>query len=484
MRWTDGTAAARINGTGHRIRNSPAEMTRDRLNFLFLNVGHFLDHLFMLVFATVAALRLTQEWGMSYAALIPYATPGFVAFGIGAIPAGWIADKWSREGMMVIFFIGIGASSIAAALAGSPVEIAIGLFAIGLFAAIYHPVGLAMVVHGREKTGVPLAINGIFGNLGVAGAALLTGWLIDTAGWRSAFVLPGAVSIGLGVAYAVFVWSGRMDQTADRTGSGGGAAVGQAAAASQTAAAGQATAVEPSTDARQGATAENPAATGRIATGPSAVGQAATDSSITTGPSSIGRAAFVRVFAIIMFTTAVGGLIFQSTTFALPKILDERLTGLAGSATAVGGYAFGVFAVAALAQLVVGYLVDHHPLRTVFAFVAGLQALFFAFMHQLTGPAALVVATAFMLVVFGQIPINDVLVGRITRSEWRSRVYSVRYIATFSAMATALPLIAWIHASRGFGALFAVLAAAAGGIFAAVMLLPRTGAIAGRPSAA
>ena len=105
-------------------------------------------------------------------------------------------------------------------------------------------------------------------------------------------------------------------------------------------------------------------------------------------------------------------------------------------------------------------------------------------MHQLTGPAALVVATAFMLVVFGQIPINDVLVGRITRSEWRSRVYSIRYIVTFSVMASTLPLIAWLHASRGFGALFAVMAVAASGIFAAVMLLPRTGAIAGRPSAA
>ena len=73
-------------------------MSRERLHFLFLNVGHFLDHLFMLIFATVAALRLAGEWGMSYAALIPYATPGFVAFGVGAIPAGWIADKWSREG--------------------------------------------------------------------------------------------------------------------------------------------------------------------------------------------------------------------------------------------------------------------------------------------------------------------------------------------------------------------------------------------------
>ena len=436
-------------------------MTRDRLNFLFLNVGHFLDHLFMLVFATVAALRLTEEWGMSYAALIPYATPGFVAFGIGAIPAGWIADKWSREGMMVIFFIGIGASSIVTALAGSPVEIALGLLAIGLFAAIYHPVGLAMVVHGREKTGMPLAINGVFGNLGVAAAALLTGWLIDTAGWRSAFVLPGAVSIGLGVAYAAFVWSGRADR-AGRTGSGGGAAARQTAATRQAVAASQA------------ATAKKPAAAGQA---PAAEQPAA-------GPSSIGRAAFVRVLSIIVFTTAIGGLIFQSTTFALPKIFDERLGEIAGSATAVGGYAFVVFAVAALAQLVVGYLVDRHSVRTVFAFVAGLQAVFFALMYQLAGVAALVVAVAFMLVVFGQIPINDVLVGRITKSEWRSRVYSIRYIVTFSVMASTLPLIAGIHASWGFDALFVVLAVAAGGIFAAVMLLPRAGAIVGQPSPA
>ena len=76
---------------------------RQRLGFAFLNAGHFLDHLLMLVFATVAALRLSGEWGMSYAALIPYATPGFVAFGLCAIPAGWLADRWSREGMLVIF---------------------------------------------------------------------------------------------------------------------------------------------------------------------------------------------------------------------------------------------------------------------------------------------------------------------------------------------------------------------------------------------
>ena len=405
-------------------------MPRARLAFLFLNVGHFLDHFFMLIFATVAALRLANEWGMSYAALIPYATPGFIAFGVAAIPAGWLADKWSREGMIVIFFLGIGASSILTALAGSPLEIALGLTAIGFFAAIYHPVGLALVIQGRTKTGVPLAINGIFGNLGVATAALLTGYLIDTSGWRNAFVLPGAISIGIGIAYAAFLWSGRGREAAERAGSG---------------------------------------ASAKTAAG--------------DGPPPVARGTFVRVLAIIMFTTAIGGLIFQSTTFALPKIFEERLTDLAGTATAIGGFAFAVFTVAAFAQLAVGYLVDHHSLRTVFAFVAGLQAAFFAVMYQLTGVAALVVAVGFMLVVFGQIPINDVLIGRITKTEWRSRVYSLRYIVTFSVSASTLPLIAWIHGSWGFERLFVVMAVAAAAILAAVLVLPRRGTFIGRAPA-
>ena len=400
-------------------------MIRERLNFLFLNVGHFLDHLFMLIFATVAALRLAGEWGMSYADLIPYATPGFVAFGLGSLPAGWVADRWSREGMLTIFFVGIGASSILTALADSPMQIALGLLAIGAFASIYHPVGLAMVVHGRRKTGVPLAVNGVFGNLGVAAAALLTGYLIDTGGWRSAFILPGAVSIGLGVAYAAFVRRARGRRNAVPSDTGVAAEAGEAA-------------------------------------------------------SAINRATFVRVLSVIVFTAALGGLIYQSTTFALPKIFDERLTELAGSATAIGGYAFGVFAIAALAQFVVGHLVDRYPVRTVFAFVAGLQAVFFALMHELTGVAAVVVATAFTFVVFGQIPINDVLVSRIATSEWRSRVYALRYVVSFSVMASSLPVIAGIHAGWGFGALFVVMAFAAGGIFAAVLTLPGARSAAGR----
>ncbi len=388
-------------------------MQRRQVHFLFLNAGHFLTHLLLLIFATAAALRLSREWGMSYAQLIPYATPGFIAFGVCAIPAGWLADKWSREGMMAVFFIGTGLSAIASALAQSAGQIAVGLTAIGIFAAIYHPVGLALVVHGRERTGVPLAVNGIFGNLGVACAALLTGFMMDVSGWRLAFALPGLAAIIIGLGYLYFLRSGveRGAKDAPRTHHPGEAA-------------------------------------------------------------KIERRILIRIFAVILFTTAVGGLIFQSTTFALPKIFTERLPDIAGTATLIGWYSFLVFSVAAFAQLAVGYLVDHYSVRIVFATVAALQAGLFYSMVELSGTAALIVSMLFMLVVFGQIPINDVLVGRIVRSEWRARAYALRYIVTFSVMASAVPMIAWLHAHRGFDALFMVLAIAASCIFFAALLLP------------
>ena len=393
---------------------------RERIDFLFLNIGHFFDHLFMLLFATVAALTLARQWGMGYAELIPYATPGFIAFGVCALPAGWIADKWSRKGMMIIFFFGTGAASIATSVAQTPLQISAGLAAIGVFAAIYHPVGLALVVHGREKTGMALAINGVFGNIGVAGAALIAGYLIDASSWRWVFILPGLLSIATGILYAGFLyWD------------------------------------------RQSAATETRAA------------------AIPAQAAPLDRRILIRVFAVIFISTGIGGLVFQSTTFSLPKIFDERLGDLAVSATMIGWYAFVVFTIAAFAQIVVGWLVDRHSIRLVFGFVAGLQMAFFAIMPNLTGMAALIVAIAFMLVVFGQIPINDVLVGRMTRPVYRSRVFALRYIVTFSVSATAIPVIAWIHSGWGFYALFMVLSVAAAVILAAVLTLPRTQAVTG-----
>ncbi len=390
-----------------------------QIQFLLLNVAHFLDHLFMLVFATLAALMLSREWGLDYSVLIAYATPGFIAFGAFALPAGWLADRWNRHAMMVIFFIGIGASAIVASLADSPLQISLGLFLIGAFAAIYHPVGIALVLEGHERSGVRIAVNGVWGNMGVACAALLTAWFIDSGGWRAAFVWPGVLSILLGVVYYV-----SAVKTEDIGSNFFSSAVTRA---------------------------------GRVA---------------TASESQPNHKNFSRILVVVFLSTALGGLLFQSTTFALPKVLSERMSEVTVSATVVGQLAFIAFFAGSMGQLVVGYLIDRISPRKIFMWVAALQVVFFTIAVSAHGKFAMVAAVGYMLVVFGQIPINDVLVGRITHPGIRSRILGIRYTITILVMASAIPLIAAIHLNYGFGALFKLLAGAAAVIFLVVCMLP------------
>jgi MFS family permease len=407
-------------------------VTRDRLHFFLLNIGHFLDHLFTLVFATVAALVLYREWNVGYAELLAYATPGFFAFGVFSLPAGWIADRWSRDGMMCVFFVGIGMASIATGFTNSPLQISIGLFIVGMLAAIYHPVGLAIVTSKWKNTGMRIAINGVWGNLGVASAALIAGYLIDHGGWRMAFILPGLFSIAVGFAYLAL----RRENI-------------------------------------------------RVEHRETIADKAASE----TPPSTDYRALLIRVSAIVFLTTAVSSVAFQATTFALPKIFDERLQGLAadlsiwltgsdkagtdGIATIIGSLAFIVFAVASMAQLVVGRMLDRYGPRTVFMVVAIIQIVFFSAMPGLTDAAALAVALGFMLGAFGQIPINDYMIGKTASGAYRARIYGVRYVVSFTVLAASLPLIAFVYKNWGFDTLFLILAAAAVVILIAVSVLPK-----------
>ena len=179
-------------------------MTSNRWLVPFLNLGHLLDHLVMLVFPT-AVVALGREWGRPYSELLPLALGSFVAFGAFAIPAGWLADHWSRYRTMVIFYFGIGASLFVTGFAQSPWQIAAGLTLTGAFAAIYHPVGIAMLVASPEKMGRTLGWNGLWGNLGLAAAALITGALVDLAGWRAAFFVPGLACVAAGIGFLVLV---------------------------------------------------------------------------------------------------------------------------------------------------------------------------------------------------------------------------------------------------------------------------------------
>src|ERR1700712_5465038 len=170
----------------------------------FVNAAHFIDHYAMLIFAA-AVIVMGPALGMSYADLLPYATPGFVAFGAGSLLTGWLGDRWSRRHMMLIFFAGIGCSMIAVGLVQSPLQLGAALLSIGLFASIYHPVGTAMIVSYADKLGRKMGLNGVWGNLGVASSALVTGVIGQYFGWRYAFIVPGIVTILIGIAFAQMV---------------------------------------------------------------------------------------------------------------------------------------------------------------------------------------------------------------------------------------------------------------------------------------
>ncbi len=407
-------------------------MNKDQQYFLLLNIGHFLDHLFTLIFATVAALALIQEWNIGYAALLVYATPGFFAFGLFSLPAGWLADKWSRDGMMTVFFIGIGSASILAGYVETPLQMGICLFIIGVFAAIYHPVGLAIVTLKWRNTGMRIATNGVWGNLGVASAALIAGYLIDNGGWRMAFILPGVFSVGVGLVYLALRWGTINEDHKTK----------------------QVTDKKP-------------------------------QSTATSGHRSL----LFRVAGIVFLTTAVSSVIFQSTTFALPKIFDERLqnlasditvwaNGIAGTeqgdvATVIGLLAFTVFAVASIAQIIVGRSLDLYGPRVVFLGVACLQILFFSLMPGLHDGLALAAAFGFMLGAFGQIPINDFMIAKTASGANRARIYGIRYVVSFSVLAVALPLISYVYQNWGFDTLFRILAGAAFVILVTVAMLPK-----------
>ena len=172
-----------------------------RIIFILLNLAHALDHMFLLIFATAVA-SIAAELGVGrWEDLMPFGAAAFFFFGIGSLPSGKLGDQWGRRKMMLVFFFGIGCSAILVSQAQTPGQLALLLALMGCFASIYHPVGIPMLMHYTDKPGRAIGINGLMGNLGIAVAAVLTGWLVKTYGWRPAFWMPGLISLGLGVIF-------------------------------------------------------------------------------------------------------------------------------------------------------------------------------------------------------------------------------------------------------------------------------------------
>ena len=383
----------------------------------FINFGHFLDHLAMLVFPTVV-IALAREWQRPYSELLPLTLGGFIAFGAFALPAGWLADHWSRYKMMAVFFFGIGASLFLTGFAQSPWQIGMGLTLTGMFAAIYHPVGIAMLVAAPEKIGRALGWNGLYGNLGLAAAAIISGALMDLWSWRAAFFVPGLLAMAAGAAFLLLVPDpGPVKKSAKSIGL------------------------------------------------------------------HIDRRTMAKIFAILLIATACGGVIFNSTTVAMPKVFDERLQALTQTNLGIGALVACVYTLAAFAQVAMGALIDRFELRRLMIGIALLQIPLLTLAANLQGWAMLAAALAMMLAVFGQIPLNDAIVGRYVADEFRARVLSVRYVVSLGVAAVAVPLIAVLHRTQGgFSNVFLVLAALAAGMLAASLFFPTRRQIAVQPA--
>ena len=376
---------------------------------LLLNVAHGIDHMFLLIFATAVA-TIAVEFGYSnWTDLMPYSVGAFAMFGLAALPAGRLGDLWGRRIMMIVFFAGIGVAALLVAVTQNAWQLAAALTLLGAFAAIYHPVGIPMLVQHAPNPGAVIGINGLAGNLGIAVAALVTGFLVKWIGWRAAFALPGLLAIACGIAFAMLCPK-------------------EAEAPSK----------------RKGGKAK-----------------------VVLTPAMLARA-----FAVMTVAAVASSLIFNFTTNGNAQLLSEGFRGVVEDPALLGAMLALVYAIASLAQIVVGRLIDSMPFKPLQLWMSVAQVpllILAAYSHDWWLFVALL---AVMVFVFGSIPFTDAMIVRYVDDRLRSRVAGMRLTVAFGISSLAVWLLGPLVKNIGFANALWILAAIAAIRSAIVLLLP------------
>ena len=383
-------------------------MPLSRANSLLLNFGHALDHLFLLIFATAVA-SVAQEFGFArWEDLMPYSAGAFLMFGLGSVPAGRLGDLWGRRSMMLIFFFGMGASALLCALTRNAWQMAAALAVLGLFSAIYHPVGIPMLLQHARKPGLTIGINGLAGNMGIALAAILTGFTVKYLGWRAAFALPGLLSLLCGYLFL------RL------------------------------------------APAETEAPARRTVR--AAVGLA--------------PAQMARMFTVMTFAAISSSLLFNFTTNGNGQLMRERFVGIVEDPAQLGMMLAVVYAIASFSQVIVGRMIDRFALKRLYIAIVLLQIPMFLLAAHAQGWALFWLQVGFMVTIFGAIPFTDAMVVRYVDDAYRSRVSGMRLAVSFGVASLAVYSLGPAVKSAGFDTLLLAMAAIACCSAAFVSLLP------------
>ena len=379
---------------------------------VFINAAHVFTHYSLLILAT-AVLGMVQqsqaEFGTAYGPILALGTAMFVLYGLGSLPMGWLAERFGRKGMMAAFFLGTGAFMVVAGFASSPLLLGLALALMGAFAAIYHPIGTAMLVEAAgARVGRAVGINGVFGNLGVATAPVFTAFLAAKAGWQWAFVLPGVLCLGVGLLYLR----------------------------------------EPAFDTAKAAGPQKP---------------------FPAIPAAVVR----RAVIVLLSIAAVSGLVFNAFTLLVPKLMEERLASSPDLLPVVGLLAFAATLCGGLTQFTVGHLIDRHTLKVVFMPLALVLAPCLALLAFAEGWVVLPLAAVVAAAVFGQVTVNETMTARYVAPALRAKLYSVRFTIGFLGAAAASPLIGFLHKETGsLAAGMLVLAAFAVVILLCALLFP------------
>ena len=194
----------------------------DRRILLNTCYGHFMSHFNMLVFPALV-LPLTARLGIAMAQVLALSFWMYLLFGLTALFWGVIADRFGARRLLFVFFVGAGLSGIGAALwLDSPVMFAFALAALGLFSGIYHPAGLGLISKEMSRVGIGMGYNGMFGNLGLAMAPLLTGIIHWLWGPQAAYLVLGGLNLGGAVLMILFPVSATAPDASTDSAAGNG----------------------------------------------------------------------------------------------------------------------------------------------------------------------------------------------------------------------------------------------------------------------